>query len=115
MADQPTLTNSTDIEIVEPFVRLGAIGDEGSINLDQDTARALYVMAWAKFEKALGELNDLFDAVTTEQPYQYNRVKRLLWEADSLKQAIEVVYYMTAPPDDDDDDGEDSSPMGSAA
>ena len=92
-----------DIEMVEPFVRLGSLSDEGSINLDMETSRALYALAWSKFEKALIEANALYNEQPTEQPYVDNRVKRLLWAAEEIKSAIEVVYYMTALPETEDD------------
>jgi hypothetical protein len=90
------------VEIVAPFVRLGVSGDEGSINLDQDTARSLYVMAWERFEKALIAANVIYnEEPATEQVYKHNRVSRLLWETTDLKQAIEIIYSMTALPEDD--------------
>lgn len=96
------MAETANIEIVEPFVKLGINGDEGSINLDQERARSLYAMAWERFEKALIAANAIYNEDVTEQPYQHNRVKRLLWEATDLKQAIEVIYYMTALPEDDE-------------
>lgn len=93
------------IEIVEPFIRLGSSGDEGSINLDMDTSRALYALAWEKLEAALVQVNALYNLTPDEgQKYQHNRVKRLLWEIVDLNQAAEVLYFMTAVPDDELED-----------
>lgn len=97
-----TMIETANIEIVEPFVRLGTSGDEGSLNLDEETSRALYALAWEKLESALVQVNALYNLTPDEgQESQRNRVKRLLWEASDLKAAAEVLYYMTALPEDE--------------
>lgn len=90
-----------DIEINEAFVRMG---DDAAINLDEETSRAIYALAWGRFEKALIAANALYNegptGDTSEAFFHFNRVNRLLWEATDLKQAIEVVYHLTAMPDE---------------
>jgi hypothetical protein len=92
-----SMTEVANIEIIEAFVRLG---DDASINLDEDTSRAIYALAWAKFEKALVNANALYNETPEDQVDQFNRVKRLLWEAVDLKSAAEVLYHLTAMPDE---------------
>lgn len=92
-----SMAEIADIEINEAFIRLG---DDASINLDEDTSRAIYALAWARFEKALVNMNALYNETPEGQAFQFNRAKRLLWEAVDLKQAAEVVYHLTAMPDE---------------
>lgn len=91
------------VEIVEPFVKLGSLSDEGSMNLDEATSRSLYALAWSKLEQGLVEANALYNESPTEQEFIFNRAKRLLWAVTDLKQAAEVIYFMTAMPDDADE------------
>lgn len=103
------MVEQANIEIIEPFIRLG---DDAAINLDDDLSRRLYALAWEKFEKALVETNRLYNLTpsgdTDEQSFQFNRVKRLLWEVADLKQAVEVIYHMTSIPEDIEDTEDDA-------
>lgn len=99
------MIEQAEIEIVAPFVRLGSLGDEGSLNLDEATSRMLYALAWEKLETALVQVNALYNLAPDDgQSSQHNRVKRLLWEITDLKQAADVIYSMTALPDDEIED-----------
>jgi hypothetical protein len=92
-----TMAEIANIEIIEPFVKMG---DGAAINLDEDISRSLYALAWAKFETALVNLNALYNETPDGQQYQFNRAQRLLWEAVDLKQAVDVIYHMTALPEE---------------
>ena len=93
-----TMVELADIEIIEATVQIET--DGSIINLDEDTSRQLYALAWERFEKALIETNALYNETPDGQTYHFNRVKRLLWEVDDLKRYIDTIYRLTAMPDE---------------
>ena len=92
-----TMLEQAEIEIHEPTI---TVEDGMLINLDADTSRQLYALSWERFEKALIEVNALYNEKPDTQVFHFNRVKRLLWEVDDLKRYIDTIYRMTQMPDE---------------
>lgn len=76
---------------------------EAVINLDLETSFAVLENAWRVAERALIEANAAYNETDAER---HDRAKRLLWAADDLRQAANVVYALTPMPEDPQDEGE---------
>ena len=76
----------------------GGVDRVATLSLSLETSYAILTEAWEKFHEARHNLNELADQAV-EQEYAHNRVKRLLWEVNDLKQTIETIYALTPLPD----------------
>src|SRR4030095_14279846 len=69
-----TVQEIADIEIIEPSIQ---IEGEVTIPADESLAKALYALCWSRFERALVDLNDLYNTTPGDaQNYRFNRIKR---------------------------------------
>lgn len=84
-------------------VRSGGADRVATLTLSLETSHAILTEAWSKFHEARHNLNDLADA-EVEPEYAHNRVKRLLWDVQSLKETIEAIYALTPLPESEEDE-----------